>query len=246
MTLHARYEGVGLYTRCDHDGQLITIKQDKRLISDMNYCVVQFNTSTLYDERSTFMTNDELRRTLRQQRLSGTTDSPNTFRWDTIHWACDTLNDRALVYELAIWLVQGKDCVIFGNRGCGKSYLAQDIGRTANEAGASVCYREASRLLRDIASATASGEDTKVLTTELLTVPLLIVDDLDVSNLPRIHAEHFIDLILRRYTKTSTIIILRSSLAELSKSHEDTPVKNALIDRLLHRRNVIEIRSKGD
>jgi DNA replication protein DnaC len=193
------------------------------------------------------MTNDELRRTLRQQRLSGTTDSPNTFRWDTIHWACDTLNDRALVYELAIWLVQRKrDGVIFGNRGCGKSYLAQEIAMTANEAGFSVCYREASRLLRDIASATASGEDTKELTAELLTVPLLIVDDLDVRTLPRIHAEHFLDLISRRYTKTSTIIISSSSLAELSKYHEDMPVKNALIDRLLHRRNVIEIRSKGD
>jgi DNA replication protein DnaC len=191
------------------------------------------------------MTNDELHRALRQQRLSGTTDSPNTFRWDTIHWTCDTLIDRALVYELAIWLMQRKDCVIFGNRGCGKSYLAQDIGMTANEAGFSVCYREASRLLRDIASATASGEDTEVIT-ELLTVPLLIVDDLDVSNLPRVHAEYFLELILRRYTKASTIIILRSSLAELSKYREDTPVTNALIDRLLHRRNVIEIRSKGD
>ena len=77
-------------------------------------------------------------------------------------------------------------------------------------------------------------------------VRLLIVDDLDVSNLPRAHAEDFLELILRRYTKASTIIILRSSLAELSKYREDTPVTNALIDRLLHRRNVIEIRSKGD
>jgi DNA replication protein DnaC len=191
------------------------------------------------------MTNDELRRTLRQQRLSGTTDSPNTFRWDTIHWACDTLNDRALVYELAIWLVQSKDCVIFGNRGCGKSHFARKIGMAANGAGFSVCYREASRLLRDVASATASGEDTEVIT-ELLTAPLLIVDDLDVINLPHVHAETFLELILRRYTKSSTIIILRSSLAELSKYDEDTSIKNALIDRLLHRRNVIEIRSKGD
>jgi DNA replication protein DnaC len=191
------------------------------------------------------MTNDELHRALRQQRLSGTTDSPNTFRWDTIHWTCDTLIDHALVYELAIWLMQPKDCVIFGNRGCGKSYFAREIGMAANGAGFSVCYREASRLLRDVASATASGEDTEVIT-ELLTAPLLIVDDLDVINLPHVHAETFLELILRRYTKSSTIIILRSSLAELSKYDEDTSIKNALIDRLLHRRNVIEIRSKGD
>jgi len=191
------------------------------------------------------MTNDELHRALRQQRLNGTTDSPNTFRWDAFHWTCDALIDRALVYELAIWLMQRKDCVIFGNRGCGKSHLAQDIGMTANEAGFSVCYREASRLLRDIALATASGDDTELIA-ELLTVPLLIVDDLDMSNLPRVHAEHFLELTLRRYTKASTIIILRSPLAELSKSREDTPVKNTLIDRLLHRRNVIDIRSKSD
>jgi DNA replication protein DnaC len=191
------------------------------------------------------MTNDELHRALRQQRLSSTPDSPNTFRSGTFHWTCNALIDRPLVYELAIWLMQRKDCIIFGNRGCGKSYLAQDIGMTANEAGFSVCYREANRLLRDIAWATASGEDTEVIT-ELLTVPLLIVDDLDMSNLPRVRAEHFLELILRRYTKASTIIISRSSLAELSKYREDTPVKNALIDRLLHRRNVIEIRSKSD
>ena len=191
------------------------------------------------------MTNDELHRALREQRLSGTTESPKTFRWDTIHWKCDTLIDRALVYELAIWLMQRKDCVIFGDRGCGKSHLAQDIGMIANEAGFSVCYREASRLLKDIALATSSAEDTEAIT-ELLMVPLLIVDDLDVSNLPLVHAEHFLELILRRHTKTSTIIILSSSLAELSKCREHTPVKTALIDRLLHRQNVIEIRSKGD
>jgi DNA replication protein DnaC len=166
-------------------------------------------------------------------------------RWDTIHWTCNTLIDRALVYELAIWLMQPNACVISGNRGCGKSHLAQDIGMTANEAGFSVCYREASRLLKDIASATTSGEDTEVIT-ELLTVPLLIVDDLDVINLSRVHAEQFLELILRRDTNASTIIILRSSLAALSKYREDTPVKNALIDRLFHRRNVIEIRSKGE
>jgi DNA replication protein DnaC len=190
------------------------------------------------------MTNDELHRALREQRLSGTTESPKTFRWDTIHWTCDTLVDRGLVYELAIWLMQSKDCVIFGSRGCGKSYLAQVIGMTAKDAGLPVCYREASQLLRDIASATASGENTEVIT-DLLTVPLLIVDDLDVRNLPRLHTEHFLELVLRRYTKASTIIIVTSSLAELSKYRGDTPVNNALIDRILHRRNVIDIRSKG-
>jgi DNA replication protein DnaC len=167
-------------------------------------------------------------------------------RWDTIHWTCNTLIDRALVYELAIWLMQPNACVISGNRGCGKSHLAQDIGMTANEAGFSVCYREASRLLRDIALATASGEDSEVIT-ELLTVPLLIVDDLDVRYLPRVHTENFLELILRRHTKASTIIIIsNSSLAELSKYREDTPVTNALVDCLLHRRSVIEVRSKVD
>jgi hypothetical protein len=42
LDLARRYEGVGLYTRCDHHGQLITMKQDKRLILDVDYYIVHF------------------------------------------------------------------------------------------------------------------------------------------------------------------------------------------------------------
>jgi DNA replication protein DnaC len=69
---------------------------------------------------------------------------------------------------------------------------------------------------------------------------------LNVSNLPRVHTEHVLELLLRRHTKASTIIISNLSLAEFSKYREDTPVANALIDRLLHRRSVIEVGRRVD
>ena len=69
---------------------------------------------------------------------------------------------------------------ISGPPGTGKSHLAQAIGRAAIQQGYRVTYREAHTLLEEIAEAAVDGT-RKALLTELATVPLLIIDDLGIS-----------------------------------------------------------------
>jgi DNA replication protein DnaC len=183
------------------------------------------------------MTNEELDRALRQLRLAGMADS-----FDTFDWKCNSSLDRALVYEFATarFIQQRQDCLILGNRGYGKSYLAQGIGRTAIHAGFSVCYREAHRLFDDLVLATATDERVNMIT-ELTAVPLLIVDDLGMRKLPAAAAEDLLELVMRRYERTSTIITSNRPLKDWPKLFGDTPTVTALLDRLMHHWQKLEI-----
>jgi DNA replication protein DnaC len=187
------------------------------------------------------MTNEELERALRQLRLGGMADS-----FDTFDWKFNSSTDRALVYELATarFIEQRQDCLILGNRGCGKSYLAQGIGRAAIRAGFSVCNREAHRLFEDLVLATATDERANMIA-EFTAVPLLIVDDLGMRKLPAAVAEDLLELVMRRYKRTSTIITSNRPLEDWPKLLGDTPAVTALLDRLMHHGHLLEIHGKS-
>jgi IstB-like ATP binding protein len=86
-----------------------------------------------------------------------------------------------------------------------KSHLAQAIGLAAIQQGYRVLYRETHTLLSDIAEATLDGtrkEDMELLST----IPLLIIDDLGMRKLPPTAAEELLEIVMRRYERTSTLL----------------------------------------
>jgi DNA replication protein DnaC len=115
--------------------------------------------------------------------------------------------NRALVYELATarFVGQREDALFLGPPGTGKSHLAQSIGRAAIQQGYRVVYREAHALIEEIADATISGARKEYLA-DLASVPLLIIDDLGMRKLPHTAAEDMLELVMRRYERTSTIL----------------------------------------
>jgi DNA replication protein DnaC len=68
-----------------------------------------------------------------------------------------------------------------------------------------VVYREATRLLEELAEATLAGR-RKDYVTELATVPLPIIDDLGMRKLAHTAAEDLLELIMRRYEHASTLL----------------------------------------
>lgn len=149
--------------------------------------------------------------------------------------------DRRLVFELAAghFITRREDALFLGPPGTGKSHLAQAIGRAVIQQGHRVLYREAHVLLEELAESTVEGT-RKDHMTNLATVPLLIVDDLGMRKLPATAAEDLLELVMRRYERTSTIITSNRPVEDWGKLLGDNAAVSAMLDRLLHHAAVLK------
>lgn len=149
--------------------------------------------------------------------------------------------DRRLVFELATarFVTQHEDALFLGPPGTGKSHIAQAIGHAAIQQGHRVLYREAHVLLEDLAQATLEGTRADRLA-DLALVPLLIVDDLGMRKLPASAAEDLLELVMRRYERTSTILTSNRPVEDWGKLLGDNAAVSAMLDRLLHHAHVLK------
>src|SRR5437588_784233 len=149
--------------------------------------------------------------------------------------------NRSLVFDLATatFVARREDALFLGPPGTGKSHLAQAIGKAAIQQGYRVIYREAHTLLNDIADATLDG--TRKEQMELFsTVPLLIVDDLGMRKLPATAAEDLLEIVMRRYERTSTVLTSNRPIDDWGKLLGDTAAVTAMLDRLLHHGHILK------
>src|SRR5258708_31689899 len=92
--------------------------------------------------------------------------------------------NRSLIFDLATaaFIARHEDSLLVGPPGSGKSHLAQAIGQAAIQQGYRVLYRETHTLLEELAEASIDGTRKQHIES-LVTVPLLIIDDLGIRNL---------------------------------------------------------------
>jgi len=161
-------------------------------------------------------------------------------RLDTFDFDFNKKMNRALVFELATarWITQHADALFLGGPGTGKSHLAQAIGFAVIQQGHRVLYREAHVLLEDLAEAQLAGTRKDTLA-QFTTVPLLIVDDLGMRKLPHTAAEDLLEIIMRRYERTSTLVTSNRPVEDWGKLLGDTAAVSAMLDRLLHHGHVL-------
>jgi DNA replication protein DnaC len=161
-------------------------------------------------------------------------------RLDTFDFDFNKKMNRALVFELATarWITQHADALFLGGPGTGKSHLAQAIGFAVIQQGHRVLYREAHVLLEDLAEAQLAGT-RKDYVAHVTTVPLLIIDDLGMRQLPPTAAEDLLEIIMRRYERTSTLITSNRPVEDWAKLLGDTAAVSAILDRLLHHGHVL-------
>src|SRR5258706_4421284 len=141
--------------------------------------------------------------------------------------------NRSLVFDLATanFIAKHEDALFLGPPGTGKSHLAQAIGQAAIQQGYRVLYRETHTLLNDIADAALDG--TRKEHMELLsTVPLLIIDDLGMRKLPPTAAEELLEIVMRRYERTSTLLTSNRPVEDWGKLLGDTEEVVSSLDRI--------------
>ena len=124
------------------------------------------------------------------------------------------------------------------NSAYGRSHLAQAIGFAVIQQGHRVLYREAHGLLDELADAQLAGTRKQYLA-QVSTVPLLLIDDLGMRRLPHTAAEDFLEIVMRRYERASTLITSNRPVEDWGKLLGDTAAVTALLDRLLHHAHVL-------
>jgi DNA replication protein DnaC len=150
------------------------------------------------------------------------------------------------VYELATcrFIHQGRDVLLIGPPGVGKSHLAQAIGQQAIRQGLTVRYRSIFDLVRDFLRDEAFAGQEKMLA-QYLKPDLLIIDDMGIKPLPRRSGEYFFEVVMRRYEVRSTMMTSNRPLEEWGKLVGDVPAATAILDRFLHHAEIITITGRS-
>jgi DNA replication protein DnaC len=149
--------------------------------------------------------------------------------------------DRRLVFELATgrFVTQRQDALFLGPPGTGKSHVAQALGHAAIQQGHRVLYREAHMLLEELAEATLDGTRAERIAL-LVSVPLLIIDELGMRKLPHTAAEDLLEIVMRRYERASTMLTSNRPVEDWGKVLGDNAAVSAMLDRLLHHAHVLK------
>ena len=152
---------------------------------------------------------------------------------------------RQAMMELANgeWITAGRNVLITGPTGVGKSYIACALGNLAARAGHPVLYTRAPRLFESLHQARGDGSHLKTLT-RMGKVQVLIIDDFLITPLAAAERKDFLEIIEDRYASTATVITSQCPLKDWHEAIGDPTLADAICDRLMH--NAYKFELRGD
>ena len=153
---------------------------------------------------------------------------------------------RKQVYELATgaFVREGRDVLLLGPPGVGKSHLVQAIGQAVIRSGHTVLYRSIFDVVRDFLHEQLPDGPEKILN-RYLKPELLIIDDMGMKQLPKRSGEYLFEIIMRRYETRSTMMTSNRPLEDWGKLIGDVPSATAILDRFLHHAETLTITGRS-
>ena len=179
-------------------------------------------------------------------RASSLTEQTTLSEFD---WNFNPKVPKPMILELLNlkFIKAGNDALLIGAPGTGKSHIAKAlVTKICCASDYRVLYREAHKLFESLFEAKQLGRRKSVYR-QLVSTDLLIIDDLFLRK--RLQPEACDDLqeiIMDRYSaRKSTLITSNRVIEDWGKCLGDNAVASAILDRLLHRGELLKFEGKS-
>ena len=161
-------------------------------------------------------------------------------------WAWPTQCDRGVVEELMTlaFLDDASNIVLVGPNGVGKTMCACNLGYQAVLSGRTALFITAAQLLGELTSLDSDSALRRRLK-HYAAPDLLMIDEVGYLSYSNRHADLLFELISRRYQQKSTVVTTNKPFAEWGEVFPNAACVVSLIDRLMHRAEVVRIEGKS-
>ena len=137
---------------------------------------------------------------------------------------------------------EGRTMVLCGPSGTGKTHLAIAIAYKAIQNGGTAVFREANHLIEELSEATRRGTLRQTIEPYLHT-DVLVIDELGYLTYPQDAANVLFQVVNQRYLQKKAIVVTTNKpLDKWASVLHDKDLAEAIIDRVLARGRLIELR----
>jgi DNA replication protein DnaC len=151
--------------------------------------------------------------------------------------------NKTLICTLASggsWLKEGRNILIFGPSGVGKTHLAAAIGAKLLENKFRVLFIRTTELIQKL-QASKQALTLAATLEKLDKYDCLILDDFGYANKDLMETNVLFELVSERYERRSLIITCNQPFSEWTNIFQDKAMAVAAIDRLVHDAQIIQI-----
>ena len=165
---------------------------------------------------------------------------------EDIDWRAGRGLNRHLVTALTEgdWIRHGRNVLITGATGCGKTWLGCALAQQAARQGFTVLYTRSTRLLQELQVAHGDGSFGRRLA-QLARLDLLVLDDLAIAPIAAQERQDLLELLDDRVGSRSTLITSQMPSSAWHQWLGEPTIADAIMDRLMHASHSIALKGES-